>query len=102
DDKLKTPPVSDEDDYEVEIGPSFPHDTTGETTSGDIHLDRNKSVTREWDLGKVGVGRASTARGIAAESSAGVLSQKEWLECQRIRRNVEFAPPMVYHHGKHS
>ena len=44
--------------------------------------------TREWDLGKEGVGGPS------------LLSQEEWLDRQRVQRVEEFAPPSVYDSNK--
>ncbi|XP_045592208.2 coiled-coil domain-containing protein 174 isoform X1 [Procambarus clarkii] len=80
-DKLKTPPVSDDE----ATGPP-PVLKTSEDTPDVVHIDQTESKkkpsVREWDFGKEGV--------------TAVLSQEEWVDRQRTERNNEFAPPSFY------
>lgn len=90
DDKLKTPPASDDEEGNDDpIGSPAPPEILEKSCDSGLkerNIKANKSSVREWDLGKEGV--------------TSVLSQEEWVDRQRKQRNSEFAPPSVYDSNK--
>ncbi|KAK3877326.1 hypothetical protein Pcinc_017949 [Petrolisthes cinctipes] len=105
DDRLKTPPASDEEDEaQIDSKSGIPVPDTGNTEPRPV-----KSMkVREWDLGKeeqnLTLGRASGIWGagnsglkrLGRPTRSSPLSQEEWVDKQRTERKQEFAPPSAY------
>ncbi|XP_042218445.1 coiled-coil domain-containing protein 174-like [Homarus americanus] len=92
DDKLKTPPASDDEEENGDlIGPPplsgiIQEDKPSSASLEDSESKEKITYVREWDFGKEGV--------------TSTLSQEQWVERQRIQRNDEFAPPSFYESQK--
>lgn len=103
DDRLKTPPASDEED-EAQTEPKKPLPDPSNT---EAQPEKSKKI-REWDLGKEeqnltlsrasgiwGAGNSGLKR-LGRETQSPPLSQEDWVDRQRTERKQEFAPPSSY------